>query len=81
MFFYSSFHWSWDAKGIKFGLLTLFGGIVWSILFLTSPNIILLGISHAILASLYYFIVYEGNILRNRIIFKKKKNIFYRMFG
>jgi len=79
--FYSSFHWGWDAKGIKFGFLTLFGGVVWSILFLTSPNVLLLGVSHAVLASLYYFIVYEHNIFEKRLVFWQKKNLWQRVFG
>jgi len=79
--FYSSFHWGWDAKGIKFGFLTLFGGVVWSILFLTSPNVLLLGASHAVLASLYYFMVYEHNILEERLVFWHKKNLWQRIFG
>ncbi|MEW6610492.1 MAG: hypothetical protein AB1352_02615 [Patescibacteria group bacterium] len=79
--FYSSFHWGWDAKGIRFGFLTLFGGVVWSILFLTSPNVFLLGASHAVLASLYYFMVYERNILEERLIFWHKKNFWQRVFG
>ncbi|MFA4873594.1 MAG: CPBP family glutamic-type intramembrane protease [Patescibacteria group bacterium] len=79
--YYSSFHWGWDAKGIKFGFLTLLSGMVWSILFLTSPNILLLGASHAVLASLYYFIVYEHNILEERLVFWRKKNFLQRMFG
>ena len=68
--FYSSFHWNWDAKGIRFGLITLMSGVVWSVLYLKSPNIFLLGLSHGILASLYYFIVYEDNILRKKLSFK-----------
>jgi len=73
--FFSSFHWGWDSKGIKFGLMTLFGGIVMSTLFLTSPNIYVLGITHGILASFYYFIVYEGNILEKRIHPNVKRSI------
>lgn len=79
--FYSSFHWTWDAEGIKFGLLTLFGGTVWSILFLASPNVFLLGFSHAILASLFYFMIQEGNTLEKRISFGKKRNIFMKIFN
>lgn len=70
--FYSSFHWGWDAKGIKFGILTLFGGVVMTLLFLESPNIILLGIAHAVMASLYYFLVYEGDILEKRLSLHRK---------
>lgn len=62
--FFSSFHWGWDSKGIKFGILTLFGGVTMATLYLISPNVYLLGIVHGILASLYYFVVYEGNIAR-----------------
>ena len=73
--FFSSFHWGWDSKGIKFGLMTLFGGVVMSTLFLVSPNIYVLGIAHGILASFYYFIVYEGNILEKRIHPNVKRSI------
>lgn len=73
--FFSSFHWGWDSKGIKFGLMTLFGGIVMSTLYLMSPNIYVLGIVHGILASFYYFIVYERNILEKRIHPNVKQSI------
>ena len=73
--FFSSFHWGWDSKGIKFGLMTIFGGVVMSTLFLINPNIYILGIAHGILASFYYFIVYEGNILEKRIHPNVKRSI------
>lgn len=72
--FYSAFHWDWESKGFTFGFFTLLAGVVWAILFLSSPNIILLGASQAILGSLYYFIVYKGNILEERVNFVKRKN-------
>jgi len=71
--FYSAFHWDWELKGFTFGFLTLIAGSVWAMLFLTNPNIFLLGISHAILGSLYYFIVYKGNILEEQADLVKKK--------
>lgn len=70
--FYSSFHWGWGSKGLMFGLQTLFVGIVWSTLFLTSPNIFILGATHAVLASTYYFIVREENILEKRFNLRKR---------
>jgi len=73
--FFSSFHWGWDSKGIKFGLMTIFGGVVMSTLFLINPNIYILGIAHGILASFYYFIIYEGNILEKRIHPNVKRSI------
>ncbi len=73
--FYSAFHWDWRAKELTFGFLTLFAGVVWAILFLSSPNIILLGVSHAILASLYYFIVHKDNVLKERADSIRKKDI------
>ena len=79
--FYSAFHWDWRAEELTFGFLTLLAGVVWAILFLSSPNIILLGISHAILASLYYFIVHKDNVLKRRkASFNKKKNAFTKTF-
>lgn len=73
--FFSSFHWGWDFKGIRFGLMTLFGGVVMATLYLNSPNIYVLGIVHGILASFYYFIVYENNILEKRIHPNVKRSI------
>lgn len=78
--FYSSFHWGWDSGGIKFGILTLFGGIVWTLLFLTSPNIFLLGASHAVLAGIYYFIVRGENILERRLSIKEGKGLLKFIF-
>ncbi len=72
--FYSAFHWDWKLKGFTFGFLTLLAGVVWAILFLNSPNIILLGASHAILGSLYYFVAYKGDILEERADFVKKRD-------
>ncbi|MDP1710433.1 MAG: hypothetical protein Q8L46_00610 [candidate division WWE3 bacterium] len=65
--FFSSFHWGWNREGIGFGLLTLFLGFAFSTLFLQSPNVILLGVTHGILATLYYFVVSEENILDKRL--------------
>lgn len=73
--FFSAFHWDWKAKGLTFGFFTLLTGVVWAILFLNSPNIILLGVSQAILGSLYYFVVYRGNVLEDRVDSIKKNNI------
>lgn len=73
--FYSSFHWGWGPEGIRFGLLTLFAGVVWAILFLTSPNIYLLGFSHALLASIYYFMVRGDDILNVRLSLRKGRGI------
>lgn len=78
--FYSSFHWGWDAKGIKFGLLTLFAGAVWSLLFLSSPNVIPLGLSHAVLASIYYFMVREDNVLERRLSLKEGRGFLKLIF-
>ncbi len=72
--FYSAFHWDWKLKGFTFGFFTLLAGVVWAILFLSSPNIILLGASHAALGSLYYFIVYKGNVLEEQVNFVKKRD-------
>lgn len=73
--FYSAFHWDWELKGFTFGFFTLLAGVVWAILFLNSPNIFLLGVSHAILGSLYYFVVYKGNILEEQANFVERKKI------
>ena len=78
--FYSSFHWGWDVKGIKFGLLTLFAGAVWSLLFLSGSNVIMLGLSHAVLASIYYFVVYEDNVLEERLFLKESKGLLKLIF-
>ncbi len=74
--FFSSFHWNWRAKELRFGFLTLLAGVVWAILFLSSPNVFLLGASHAILASLYYFITNKDDVLKKqKTVFNKKKKI------
>lgn len=73
--FYSAFHWDLELKGFTFGFLTLVAGVVWAALFLNSPNIILLGASHAILASLYYFVVHKGNVVEERLDSIKKNNV------
>lgn len=68
--FYSSFHWGWETRQIRLGFLTLFAGAIWTMIYLKSPNIYLLGVSHALLASLYYFIVYPYDILGDRLSIK-----------
>jgi membrane protease YdiL (CAAX protease family) len=65
--FFASFHW---GRGVRFGLMTLVAGSVMAYLFLTSPNVILLGVSHAILASVYYYFVDERDTLDNRLSLK-----------
>lgn len=70
--FYSSFHWGWETRQIRLGFLTLFAGAVWTMIYLQSPNIYLLAASHAILASLYYFIVHPYDILSRRLSIKGK---------
>lgn len=77
---YASFHWGWGIKKITFGFLTLIAGIVWSILFLSSPNIYLLGLSHAVLASLYYFRVRADNILESRLSIKQASGILRHIY-
>ena len=69
--FFSTFHWSWSPYGIKFGMLTLLAGVVNSLLYLSGTSIIILGFGHALIASLYYFIIYENNILEKRLSLKK----------
>ena len=64
--FFALFHWGWGSKSIRFGILSFIAGVVWAILFLKSPNILLLGASHAVLAGFYYSLVYEGNILQKK---------------
>jgi len=66
--FFAAFHWKAGIKGIKFGVMALVGGVVLSYLFLSSPNIILLGISHALLASAYYFWINDENNLERRLV-------------
>ena len=65
--FFALFHWGWRPKGIRFGILSFIAGVVWAILFLKSPNTLLLGASHAILGGFYYSLVYEGNILQTKL--------------
>lgn len=69
--FYASYHFGWDSKGLIFGLQALFAGIVWANLFLISPNIYVLGFTHAVLASTYYFLVGEEDILEKRLNLRK----------
>lgn len=73
--FYSSFHWGWETRQIKLGFMTLFAGAVWTILYLKSPNIYLLALSHALLASLYYYLVYPYDILKQRLSLKSGKGL------
>ncbi len=68
--FFASFHW---GKGVRFGLMTLVAGSVMAYLFLASPNVILLGVSHAILASVYYYFVNESDTLDNRFSLKNAR--------
>lgn len=65
--FFSFFHWRAGTAGICFGLMALVAGIFFSYLFLTSPNIILLGLAHAFLASIYYFFVADSDTLERRL--------------
>lgn len=65
--FFASFHW---GKGMPFGLMTFVGGIVFSSLFLTSPNIILPGAAQAVLASFYYYWVNKEDTLEHRFSLK-----------
>jgi len=65
--FFATFHLREGTRGIRFGVMAFVGGVVMSYLFLTSPNIILLGVSHAILASGYYFWVNDENNLERRL--------------
>ncbi len=65
--FFASFHLKKGTRGIRFGIMALLGGFVMSYLFLSSPNIILLGVSHAFLASGYYFWVNDENNLERRL--------------
>lgn len=78
--FYSSFHWGWETRQIKLGFMTLFAGAVWTTIYLNSPNIYLLGISHALLASLYYFIVYPYDILGDRLSLKDGKGLLKHIY-
>ena len=65
--FFASFHW---GRGLRFGLMALVAGSVMAYLFLAGPNVILLGVSHAILASVYYYFVDERDTLDNRLSLK-----------
>lgn len=78
--FYSSFHWSWEVSQIRLGFLTLIAGAVWSTVFLGSPNIYLLGVSHAFLASIYYYLVNPGNILEKRLSLNGAKGLFKHIY-
>jgi hypothetical protein len=77
---YASFHWGWGIKKITFGFLTLIAGIVWSTLYLKSPNIYLLGLSHAILASIYYFRVRVDNILQSRLSLSEGRGLLKHIY-
>lgn len=68
--FYSSFHWGWETRQIRLGFMTIFAGAVWAMLYLQSPNIYLLAISHAFAASLYYYVVFPYDILSRRLSIK-----------
>jgi hypothetical protein len=65
--FFATFHW---GKGVQFGLMSFVAGVVMASLFLVSPNIILLGVGHAILAGFYYYWVNKEDTLEKRFSLK-----------
>ncbi|KYK24582.1 hypothetical protein AYK26_03325 [Euryarchaeota archaeon SM23-78] len=46
--------------------LMIFPAIFWSIMFAIQPNVILLGTSHGILASVYYIFIHGKNIIKEK---------------
>ncbi len=45
--------------------------IFWTIMFAIQPNVIILGISHGILASLYYIFEFKKNIIKQEVFISK----------
>jgi hypothetical protein len=55
------------TPNIALMLLTFGAGLVWCSIFLQIPNLLALGLSHAVLATLTYFLLPESWMFRNRI--------------
>lgn len=73
--FLSSIYYMLFHLRLDLGTFTFIAGLFWSYFYLAFGNVFWIGISHAILGTMYYVFMYKGNALKNKLNYFKNSEI------